>query len=165
MVNTHEDKELDSRVYEVGFHLVPSLSDSDLALRVDEIRKAIEEKGGVIISEDYPQILDLAYTMRRMSAGSWHKYDTAYFGWIKFEGLPEAALALKQMLEHSDFVVRYLLIKTVRENTMQGRRPVTKRDSILATDGDGEEAAPAKVAEGGEINEEEIDKSIAELVS
>ena len=153
MEKVHEDKG-ETVVYEIGYHLVPTLSEDEVALRVGDIQKLVSQKGGSVIAEEFPEIMELAYTMKKMIAGKWEKYDQAYFGWIKLETTPEDAQALNEELRTLDFVLRFLLVKTVRENTMSVR--------VLARKEAGETAAPE--AEKGPIVEAEVDKAIEELV-
>ncbi len=47
-------------------------------------------------------------------------YDTAYFGWIKYEAEPKAAAEIKKALDLSEKVLRYIIVKTIRENTIHG---------------------------------------------
>ncbi len=75
------------------------------------------------------------------------EYDTAYFGWIKFEAAPEAALEIKKAMDANEKVLRYLLIKTARENTLYGDKvlPQEKAAEVKA-DAPKDVAAPEAAA-------------------
>ena len=110
MAEKHEDKATGAPLYELGYHLVPTLGEEDLALRVADLQKKITELGGSIHSEGSPQSCTLAYTMRKLRGGKWEKYDQTFFGWTRFHLPPEGMSALKEDLEHNEFLVRYLLL-------------------------------------------------------
>jgi ribosomal protein S6 len=150
----HEDK-ADRLVYEIGYHLVPTLSEEDVALRVGDIQKLVSGHDGGIVAEEFPQMMDLAYTMRKMIAGRWEKYDQAYFGWIKFDTTPHEALAIEEEIRAFDFVLRHILVKTVRESTIQ-EVVVAKKEPAAPSAGKKEDEKP--------ISEEEVDKAIDSLV-
>lgn len=112
----HEDKDV-AQVYELGYHLVPTLGEADLALRVEEIKKFIADLKGEVISEGQPERITLSYTMRKLKRGKWEQFADAYFGWIKFEGTGMLAESLKHECDHNESVLRYLLVTTTREDT------------------------------------------------
>lgn len=160
----HEDKEKQSLVYELGYHLVPSLGEDDLALRVTELQKAITAEGGSVISEGQPQSYTLAYTMRKMREGRWDRYDTTFFGWIRFEAPAEAILVLKDALDHNLNLVRYLLIKL--DPIALAPEPVRapRRESTEVVVEPKALEKKQEEEESGEVSEEELDKQIEQLI-
>ncbi len=161
---THEDKGGESTVYELGYHLVPSLGEDDLALRVTELQKAITALGGSVISEGQPQSTTLAYQMRKMRNGRWDKYDTALFGWVRFEAPASAVVELKETLEHDEYLIRHLLIKldAVALAPEPVRAPRTKSTEVATEPKELEKKQEEE--EGGEVSEEELDKQIEQLI-
>jgi ribosomal protein S6 len=147
----HEDKG-ERLVYEVGYHLVPTLSEEEVALRVGDIQKLVSSNDGSVIAEEFPQMMDLAYTMRKALAGKWESFDQAYFGWIKFDMVPRDAMTVEEELRTYDFILRHILVKTVRESTISEPVAVLKKE------------ASAKKEEEKPISPEEVDKAIDELV-
>ena len=85
------------------------------------------------------------------------KFSYGYFGWVKFECSTEQAKIIKDILDKNEKLVRYLMIKTVRENTMSVKRAYGKQDGVKRR------PAP-KAEEALPINEEVIDKEIDALV-
>lgn len=161
----HEDKEKTVVVYELGFHLVPSLGEDDLALRVTGIQKAIIAQGGSVLSEGQPQAFTLAYPMRKMRGGRWDHYETSFFGWVRFEAPTDGILGFKDFLDTNEFLVRYLLIKLdpialVPEPVREPRREVSGEVEVepkaLVKKQDEEEKR--------EVSEEELDKQIEQLI-
>lgn len=149
-------------VYEVGFHVVPTVGDEGIAGVVDQIRSALGT--AEIISEQFPERMRLAYTVERSLTGKREKYDEAYFGFIKFALERESISAFEEALRSNKSVLRFLLIETVREDISQ-----TPRRAVFASDRlEGETIQkPKAVGEEkiGEVSEEELDKSIDALVT
>lgn len=154
-------KKEETPIYEVGFHVIPSVGDAGVSAVVEKIRKAIGE--AEFISEGFPQKMTLAYRIERATSGKREKYTESYFGWIKFATSRERAQEFQQALAGIHEVMRSLVIETVREDvSLQPRRAVFSSDRL-----EGETiAAPKRVAEkAGEVSEEELDKSIDAIVS
>ncbi len=106
------------RVYELGYHMVSTLTQEELLKEVDSLRSAISELGGNFITEGEPILIELAYTMFINEGGKNIKYDKAYFGWIKFDIEPAQITHLqKEVIDENKNILRYLLIKTVSEDT------------------------------------------------
>lgn len=148
-------------VYEVGFHVVPTVGDEGVAGVVDQVRSAFGN--AEIISEQFPERKRLAYTVERSLTGKREKYDEAYFGFIKFALDRESIPAFEQALRSNKNILRYLLIETVREEI--GAIP---RRAVFASDRlEGETIQKPKAAEekAGIVSEEDLDKSIDALVS
>ncbi len=154
-----EDKDLiETKIYEIGYHLLPTLSEVDVLPEVSKIHSLISEKGGLVISEGAPQMRQLAYDISKKVDGKSLAFNKAYFGWIKFEMDPSHVADINLKLESMPDILRFLVVKTVRENTMHApKAPMFRKDSSRETPEAGTEEKP-------QISEAEIDKSIDELV-
>ncbi len=150
------EKEVRTSVYEVGYLMVPSIAEENLGGEVTVFKDTLTDFGVTFISDEYPKMIELAYEMSRSIANKKQKFSYGYFGWVKFECTPEVAHAIKGMLEKNEKLIRYLLVKTVRENTMSTKRPYGKEGSKRRHTPKAEESLP--------INEEVIDKEIDALV-
>ena len=154
----------DMQVYELGYHIVPTVAADDVESEVGKIRSAIEARGGVFIAEGTPEAMNLAYPIFVNDGGKRTKYERAYFGWMKFEMDPAQVVALRdEDLAHNAHVLRHILFKTTREETRAKLQ--TEQSTILRevrTTGVLEKKQVAE--EGGEVSEEALDKSIGELV-
>lgn len=159
---TEETKEM--QVYELGYHILPTVVADDLEGEVGKLRSAIEKRGGSFIAEGTPETVNLAYPMFVNYGGKQTKYERAYFGWMKFEMDREQAVALREEdLATNAQVLRFTLFKTTREETRAQLQ--TEQSTILRevkTTGTLEKKQVAE--EGGEVSEEALEKSIDELV-
>ncbi len=155
--NDGEEKEIRLSVYEVGYLMLPTIAEENLGGEVTLFKDMFIEHGAVFISDEYPKLIELAYEMTRSINNKKQKFSYGYFGWVKFECTTEAAKIIKDILDKNEKLVRYLMIKTVRENTMSVKRSYSKQD--------GAKRRPAqKHEEIDPINEEIIDKEIDALV-
>ena len=146
MANKNEEK-----VYEVSFHLVPSIDKDKVPGVFERVKKVVSEKGEVL-SEEQPVLRDLAYTVRhtvRQRDGSYNRYDEAYFGSVKFRALRSATAQIEQALLEDEEVLRFLLLETVAEDTRIGEvLPGDEPEEQL--DGEEEDGADAGEQEVGE---------------
>ncbi len=145
------------QIYEVGFHIVPIVAEDDLGVRVTAIRDVIEAQKGMVIADEYPKHMELSYPMLKIAANKRALHHSAYFGWMKFEALPSAAKAIDEALKKDDYVLRYILIKTVRENTMVPKKVFQQKRAD-------ESRADEKAEDKPVLTEAEIDKTIEDLV-
>lgn len=153
-------KQEDMRVYELGYLFVPTISEESLASEVGLLKDIFEKSGAITISEEYPKLIELCYKMDKVIANKKNKFENGYFGWIKFEVEISVLAGIKEKLNKSDSIIRYLLIKTIRENTIASKRPVRSDSRKRNTKKEGEDTdVPAP-----EMNKEEVDKKIDELV-
>ncbi len=146
------------KVYELGYLLVPSIKEEDVVGVYGNLKELVSSFGGEVISDEMPKMTNLAYSMLKVVSNVRSKFNTAYFGWIKFTMDSQKVIELKKTLDLDPNVVRFLILKTVKENTIAAKRYVG-RDSYKkpsAKKTDGEHALP--------INEEQIDKEIDALV-
>lgn len=124
-----EEKETKTHVYELSFHLAPEIGDENVAKEFGDIKALIEAHGGVCFSEEMPTLIPLAYEIEKKIDNKKETYTKSYFGWIKFELSAENLLSLKTKLETMHVIVRFLLIKTVKENTLAPKKIVQKIDT------------------------------------
>ena len=151
-----------STVYEVSYLLLPSLAIEQVPGKASSLKEMLTGLGGTVISDETPVSLDLAYPMVKVVGTERHKANSGYFGWIKFEMATADVEKVKKALDADVDTVRYLIIKTVRENTLlNGKMKLQKEEKIMRED-DNLEDVPVEVLK--ETAPEEVDKSIDELV-
>jgi len=168
-VKTEESKAPENegvRIYEVGYHVLSTVKEEDVEGVVSTIRSEIEKAGGSLISEGAPQSVKLSYTMSVNKGGKNTHYERAYFGWIKFESDSEATGKLNEVLTEDENILRFIIFKTLREDTRASARPKTLRevrrtDTITSTPKKGaepKEAAP-------DVSEKDLDKALEDITN
>ncbi len=128
------------KVYELGIHLLPTLSEADVQIEFSKIKSQIEKANGEFISESAPRLFTLAYEIPKTIKAQKKWYETAYFGWVKFHLEASTLAAIEKYVKELDSTLRYVFVKTVAEDTMVSR-------DLLANDADGMEEIVAPKAE------------------
>lgn len=142
-MDTEIDKEV--RVYEFSYLLVPGLAEEDVTAKVDSLKKLFTDNGATIIADEAPEYIGLAYTMIHKVNNKNERVNSAYFGWFKFSAETDILEKVKVAIDRDVQLVRYLLIKTVAENTMMPKKLGQKRDMRKHTP-DAEVASDIEVA-------------------
>ena len=154
-------EEAEPRVYELGYLLVPTISEENVPASYGNLKELVASFSGTLITDEIPKKVALAYIMQKTLANVRNKFNTAYFGWIKFQMNADKVLELKRKLDLHPDLIRFLILKTVKENTIAAKRFVGRdsayRKTPSARKTEGEEAVP--------INKEEIDKEIDAMVA
>ncbi len=112
-------------VYEVGVHLIPSLSENEAQTTYQELCKEIE-KNAEVIDKQEPESMQLAYPIRhqvRKDDGTYSIYDTSYFASVKFVTPSGKINEMEKNLKEHKSVLRFILITTTSENTRIGDLP------------------------------------------
>lgn len=147
-------------VYEVSYILLPSLALEQVPAKASGLKGVLTSAGGAVISDEDPILIDLAYPMTKVVGVERHKATSGYFGWVKFELPTEGMEAVKKAFDGDAQIIRYLIIKTVKENTLlNGKMSIQKEERVRKDDELADVPEEAK-----ESSPEEVDKSIDELV-
>lgn len=155
-----------AKIYEIGYHIIPAVAIENLSVEVDNIKNFLVKEGVEIISEDFPKLRDLAYAMLRTVDGMKRRFDTAYFGWIKFDTGETPIAKIKKFLDENENILRYLLINTIKENTI-----FSAKTEVIQGKGEIEEIKKEKDQEmktkkiKSPISEEDLDKTIDNLIA
>src|SRR3989344_390985 len=156
MTDTSEERDAQiTRMYEVGYLILPSVPEENIPEKVSNIKNLVTKDGGKILSEGYPEMRELAYEMTKNVNAKNEHFESAYFGWMKFECTPSVFLEMKKSLDLMVDVLRYILIKAGKEV------PVVVKSALR----EGGEKAEAHKGEDATTTTAEIDKSIDELVA
>jgi ribosomal protein S6 len=160
--DAHEN-EVVTRVYEAGYHIVPTVAEGDVEKVVAGIRSEIEKLGGNFIAEGAPSLIKLAFAMDKREGEKYASYDRGYFGWLKFEGSTSSAASLTAALKTNPQILRSIVFKTLREDTRAKfkapqLREVKRTDTIKAAP---RAAAPAEEKEA--VSEVDLEKALETL--
>ncbi len=158
-----------TQVYEFSYLLMPTIPEGDVSKKVTALKALMEKSGSTFISEEYPEFISLAYTMIKVINNKHERVNNAYFGWFKMEAPATVLEAVKMTLDRDDDLVRYLLIKTVKESTLAPKKVAPKRESRKHAPTDGSAAGADPIVIGDESVVEEIatisDEAIIEDVA
>jgi ribosomal protein S6 len=140
------------KLYEVGYLLISTLSDEQVAEAAKAVRDVVESNGGSVTKEEAPKFKRLAYSMRKKIDTKYHDFDTAYFGYIIFESEATAVGSIESAVGALAPVLRRLVVKD----------PVL--DRLVDADAVEEEDERPVAADVEEVSDEELDKSIDKAV-
>ena len=158
--NKLEQEAVDSRVYEVGYLLVPTIPADDVSGVYSSMKDVIATLGGEIISDEMPKNIELAYAMDKVIQNKRYKFTEGYFGWFKFFMDASQVAELKKKMDLDTNVIRFLIVKTVKENTLSQKKFTRvegpRKKTTKKEDGDTEQE---------EIITEELDKEIEAMVT
>lgn len=136
MTENNETK-VDSRVYEISFIFDNKIDENAALEKSNAIKQSIATLGGSFIGDEVPYMRELAYEMIRVVNNINVRFNEGYFGWIKFEMDADKVKELEKGVKLDEEVVRYLVVKTVRENTVFTKRaPVIKAESLVNNEDD-----------------------------
>ena len=144
--------EQESKVYEIGFHIAPSVAEDAVASEFEVVKGLITKEGGEIIAEGAPELINLAYSISKTVKAVKSNYTKAYFAWVKFTLSPEAINKLKLTLDESPVILRHLITNTVKESTLWSEKDAKRTGK------------PSEAKEDEETEGEDIDKTIDALV-
>jgi len=159
----NEENEVITRVYEAGYHILPTVAEGDVEKVVAGIRSEIEKLGGSLIAEGAPSLVKLSYSMDKREGEKHVGYDRGYFGWLKFEGPAEGAATLMTALNANQQILRSIVFKTLREDTRAKfkapqLREVKRTDTIKSSS---RAAAPSEEKEA--VSEVDLEKALETL--
>lgn len=166
-----QDSDFESRVYEVGYLIVPSVVQEKVADIVAGIQEELSSEDATVIAEGEPRLIDLAYDMAHVVANKKATHGQGYFGWIKFEADPSATKNIHEALEKNTDIIRFIIIKTEKEDLVTPVSNVLTKEAEERFRKDKEKEAPAKkreekpvVADDKSASEEDIDETIDKLI-
>jgi ribosomal protein S6 len=146
--------------YEIGFLLVPDMTEEEANAKLASLIGHIESKGGVIKLSVAPTKRELTYQMLQVVGSKRMKWNDAYFGSVSFEYGVGDIKALTKEVETMPEVVRALVIEIPAEafTPRERRIPTSHKTEEMKTEG-------ATVPTEGEVlTEAELDKTIDSLI-
>lgn len=145
----------ETNLYEVGFHIIPIVEEGELDGEVQKIKDILgKHQSRLIGDEQFPKLTTLAYKIPKKVGNKKQSFDKAYFGWIKFECLPEETSEIKKELDTLENILRFIIVHTVRSGKMIAKKVVIEKPSEEKVSEDKEK----KVSSKG------MDEAIDELV-
>ncbi len=148
-------EETNKKIYELGYHVLPNLSEDEVTKVVTGIKDTLAKMEASVISEQFPQMMTLAYELGKEIENKTRRFNTAYFGWIKFEVETAQIESFKAEMDKNLNILRFIIIKTVRESTLATPKVAYQRPVKRAS---------TDVASGTPMDEAAVDKKIDEMM-
>lgn len=141
-------------VYEVGYHILPTVAEDALESEVNKVTDLLKKLDADFVGERFPAKVQLAYGIETKIDGSRRTFDSAYFGWVAFELKPSALSKIEDTLKSHENILRYVVIKT-------------SRDAVAATMADPglDVGSPKREEEevSAEVSDEELDEALENI--
>lgn len=160
----NEGLSVQPKLYELGYLLAPLIASEAVGAQAAKMKEIL---GGEVKAEGVPAMQRLAYTISKKIGATRHDFDDAYFGWFKFEALPEQLTGIKKELEKNDLLVRYLLTLTELTDAdlaapVQGGDALPSEDAVEKKEKPSDDGDDAKDEQSS--NDDGLDQEIDELL-
>lgn len=141
-------------VYEVGYHLIPTVGDVGLQEAVTTVTDVLKKLDAEFVAEKLPAKFDLAYTLEKKIEGATRRFDTSYFGWVAFALGASRIHEVKDSLDQNPSILRSLIVKTSRDAVaLNLAEPVVDISTAVKRE--------AEV--GGEVSEAALDTALKQI--
>lgn len=105
-----------AKLYELGFHIIPTVTEKEVASVFSKIKEIINKNNGLIVKEGDPKLIKLAYTIVKKIGAKNERFNSAFFAWIKFNAESSDIEGLKSSLDSNESIIRYIIVKTVDDD-------------------------------------------------
>lgn len=100
--------------YELAYHVLPTVAEGEVVTVSDTVKQYITSHGGAISDEEAAQRFELAYEIEKYLDGKYRRFNSAYFGWIRFTCDPAHVAAMSADIDDNKHLLRHLLIKLTK---------------------------------------------------
>ncbi len=174
LLQAHAENDGGTRLYEAGYHVVPSIAEEAVASEAAKIKDSIVAQGGAILSEEMPKKTTLAYKIGRLVGNKRVFFNSSFFGWVRFEMPQENLALLDRFLKENESVLRYLLLQvkpgekvsmaTRKMPFFDSKAPAKDKDTAKREESASKELK-GKEAHETTFSEAELDRTIEELIA
>ena len=138
------------QTYEVGYHIVSTVSEDALPKEVAKLTDIVKALGGTFVAEGFPVKTELAYMISKKFGTERHDFTSTYFGWVAFELSPDKINECKIQIEALQNVLRFIIIKTTKEDVasaLQAPKVEEEHTRLVADE-----------SKAGEVSEKALDE-------
>jgi ribosomal protein S6 len=100
--------------YELAYHVLPTVAEGEVDSVTAALKELITKAGGSITSEESPERFELAYEVEKYLEGKYRRFNSAYFGWVRFTLTSQALPGVTaEVAEHKN-ILRHLMIRLTK---------------------------------------------------
>lgn len=151
-----EEESAEPRVYELGFHIDPELSQE----KIREVFQGIKDAAGKVVAVGEPEKIPLAYVISRMERTGRRDFSTAFFAWVAYEASPEEHAKVVESARDNEHIIRFIDIHTTKEAALHAAEQREMRARLAAEKLKNAEEPTEE--EGEDVSEEELDAALEE---
>jgi len=152
---SNENTTNDVKLYELGFHLDPAITEDKISSKIDEIKKVLTDNGAEVVVEGEAKAMKLSYEITKAISGKNIRFNTSTFSWIKFNTTAEGIEAIKEEIDSNDEVIRSIIVKTTDDEEHSTSKIANEEEEAEMDEQESEDSEPK--VEPKEI-EKELDK-------
>ncbi len=153
------------RLYEVAYLVSSALAEDKASTAILPVKDFLASKNVVVSAEELPKFRRLAYPIRVPAPGGKKQtFDSASFGWIRFEAEADTIGEVKKLLVNIHDIIRFLITKAEVAAVLPARSFVgfQHKEHESAVHISPREASTADAAKPS-VSAEELDRKIDEL--
>ena len=153
-------------VYEIAYHLLPTVPEEGLTAEVKKIHDFLIENGASLVGDRFPTPFHLAYTLTKRIAGKIERFTDAHFGWVAFE-MPRAnSVRLKTWLDENPSMLRFLITRTSKDEVAASLAgAVAHLPTVRAIGNIDKPKREAEISAGGEVSEKALDEALETIAT
>ncbi len=153
-----------AKLYELGFHLLPTIVENKVAEAFSNVTGIISNNNGKVVKSGDPKAIKLAYTITKKINTQNERFKSAYFAWIKFEASSSDVEKIKVEMKSNEDILRFILVKTVDDDEHSTIKLVneetTKEEGL--EDADESEMDSEEVIDTSVKSEDEAEEAISQ---
>lgn len=156
--------------YEFAFHILPTVAEGEVPTVFEKLKAYITKEGGECFDEEMAQRVDLVYPVVKHLEGKNRRFNSAYFGWIRFAMMGESLHLLEEELTHETALLRTLIIKLTREEELHPfkfheHHKAVKMVEVVDEEPEVLKETPTETEERKEVSEEALEESLEKITS
>lgn len=151
----------DRNSYELAFHILPTVAEGEVSGEFDAIKSLITTNGGELGDEEAPERFELAYEVIKHIDTKNRKFNSSYFGWVRFVSEAVAIDVLNEAMVENSNILRHIVLKLskVEEAEPFNFHDALEDQKVVTVDA---EAPKAEVKKEEEVVEEKKEAEVAE---
>lgn len=152
---SNENTTNDVKLYELGFHLDPAITEDKVSSKIDGIKKVLLDNGAEVVKEGEAKAMKLSYEITKAISGKNIRFNTSTFSWVKFNATVEGIESIKEEIDSDDEVIRSIIVKTTDDEEHSTSKIANEEEEAEMDEKEAEESEPT-------IEPKEIEKKLDE---
>ena len=144
----------DVKLYELGFHLDPAITEDKISSKIDGLKKVLTNNGAEIVKEGEAKAMKLSYEITKAISGKNVRFNTSTFAWIVFNATAKGIESIKEEVDADDQVIRSIIVKTTDDEEHSTSKIANEEEEAEMDDEESKESEPK------EIEPKEIEKKL-----
>ncbi len=154
-----------AQLYELGFHINPTLAEDKADAVFSKIKGVITSNKGEVVKEGALKNIKFAYTIIKKIEGVNERFTNGYFGWVKFNAESSVIEKIKKSMDDNVSVIRYIFVKTVDDFEHSTEKLAAEMTETTDESSEGEEKSDEKseAPKAKDSSKDEVDKAIDKI--